>query len=78
MVKLWQFGPLVLSLGDDQTRVGLLRALLEADMTALESENAQAARELASLDPTDDPEPGAFYGLPINPNEPEPETTPHA
>jgi hypothetical protein len=28
-----------------------------------ESENAQAAREIASLSHDDDPEPGAFYGL---------------
>jgi hypothetical protein len=28
-----------------------------------DSENAQAAREIASLSHGDDPEPGAFYGL---------------
>jgi hypothetical protein len=35
-----------------------------------ESENAQAEREIASLDTTSDPEPGAFYGL--TPPEPAP------
>jgi hypothetical protein len=33
------------------------------DPNDLDSENAQAERECASLDRTTDPEPGAFYGL---------------
>jgi hypothetical protein len=33
-------------------------------MTALESEDAQAIREVESLTHDDDPQPGAFYGLP--------------
>ncbi len=37
-------------------------------MTERESENAQAAREIASLDPTSDPEPGALYGLTPDPD----------
>jgi hypothetical protein len=38
----------------------------------LDSENVQAEREIASLDRTTDPQPGAFYGLlpPPAPTEP--------
>lgn len=37
-----------------------------------QAENAQAARECASADREDDPQPGAFYGLPDTDPDPEP------
>jgi hypothetical protein len=52
---VWAYTPI--------SRLEALRALLEASMTDHESEDAQAAREIASLAHDDDPEPGAFYGL---------------
>ena len=70
-MRFWSFGPFVW-LSDTPTRVEALRALLEPAMTDLESENAQAERELESLAHDDDPEPGAFYG---HDTAPEPETT---
>ncbi len=69
-MSLLSFGPFVW-LRHSQTRVDALRALLEPAMTDLESENAQAERELASLDTDTDPEPGAFYGHDTDPDQTE-------
>lgn len=73
-MRLAHIGPFAWLRGGDSTRLQLLRAIVRPDMTNEESENAQAAREVASLDRDDDPQPGAIYGL-YDPNPTETETT---
>lgn len=67
-----RIGPFVWLRDDMSTRTAMARLIgAERTQADYDSENAQCARECASTDADTDPEPGALYGAPT-----EPETEP--